>query len=797
MKKITLLFAIMACSFCLLNAANVNVHLLIPTDSEFSTDGDVVFSWTAYTSGGSIKSPQVQKASQALKVPQTPKRQTQATNILLTREGTSRWWSATVIIPDETRFTYDISTETSSTTSDKTFIMGSSPDSYVAKDKPELYLELLAMADADAAGNRIFACAEVAAETEDHDYSITSWDVQDIGNGVTITWTANNLAPSYAISIMDDTYSWFYDDYITVTEEKFTYNYTGTEDLHIGTIVFYPCYYDGTDMLPYVQMFEKDVDINFKGIGKIIEESLKAVEKDNTIEISWQHAGDVTRYDVQIEYAFAPFKDFTVLPEYMPAADGKYTLTVDGLKGNGVYDISFFALDAGGYMIAEAYPTVTVSGLPALGDVELNALIPSDNDMDITFGVWFEWWDVETETHAFVKADQDAGGVWFTKTITTDKSAIRFRVCNTPDASGSNSTSSPIISTNKACFEMQYQRWHAWELEEADCDAPDHDYRITHIEAESLMGTLKITLTANDYAPYYQLEARKNGVGAYYQTIAYAHYEGNNAFLFAMPFTEKADYDYRVTPLNENSQQVAESVEGTIEIYPNIYIPSNLQAVVDADQQTVTFTWDQASSLISVDHYTLAVGDLEFKNITGTTFTQKFYLSGNHYWSLYVYTSNDVLLAEAHSDDSFEIITPYYDPQNLQVTVSGKQATMTWEAHADVAASNIILYEIGGDIMMNSVVNANEGKFTATYTLSEERTVVFGWFVTAYTASGEQMSYDIAGPMFAITGSASTDIEEMAGTPEFVHTMKVLRNGQILIIRDGKTYDMTGRVVAE
>ncbi|MBP5641489.1 MAG: hypothetical protein J6W92_00280, partial [Paludibacteraceae bacterium] len=83
MKKLFLLLAITAC-WCGLNAANVNVRLLIPTDSKFSTDGTVIFSWSQ-ASGSSNKAPRTKSA---------------ATDIALLREGSSRWWSATVIIPD-------------------------------------------------------------------------------------------------------------------------------------------------------------------------------------------------------------------------------------------------------------------------------------------------------------------------------------------------------------------------------------------------------------------------------------------------------------------------------------------------------------------------------------------------------------------------------------------------------------------------------------------------------------------------------------------------------------------------
>ena len=169
MKKVfTLLFAFMACSWSLLPAANVKVRTLIPTDSEFSTTGTIVFSWKNISGGA-------------------------WTDVVLTREGTSRWWGATVVIPDETNFTYSIKTETSATTKDVTEIGGWSPTSYIAKDKPELNLEVQALYE-EMPNERTFMAGEVPATAEDHDYRISNLQVQDIGNGVTITWDANNLA---------------------------------------------------------------------------------------------------------------------------------------------------------------------------------------------------------------------------------------------------------------------------------------------------------------------------------------------------------------------------------------------------------------------------------------------------------------------------------------------------------------------------------------------------------------------------------------------------------------------------
>lgn len=174
MKKVfTLLFAFMACSWSLLPAANVKVRTLIPTDSEFSTTGTIVFSWKS----GST-----------------------STDIALTREGTSRWWGTTVIIPDETEFTYSLYTETSATSKDIAQIGNWSPVSYVAKDKPELNIEVLALT-VETPNARIFMAGEVSATAENHDYRISNLQVQDIGNGVSISWDANNLAPYYLLAL--------------------------------------------------------------------------------------------------------------------------------------------------------------------------------------------------------------------------------------------------------------------------------------------------------------------------------------------------------------------------------------------------------------------------------------------------------------------------------------------------------------------------------------------------------------------------------------------------------------------
>jgi hypothetical protein len=114
-----------------------------------------------------------------------------------------------------------------------------------------------------------------------------------------------------------------------------------------------------------------------------------------------------------------------------------------------------------------------------------------------------------------------------------------------------------------------------------------------------------------------------------------------------------------------------------------------------------------------------------------------------------------------------------------------------------VAASRIVLYELGGIEAMNAVVNSSAGTFSATYTLSEDRTVIYDWRVQALTDDGAPMSYEYDGPTFAIVGSTSTDIEEIWSTQDSSPAVKILRNGRILILRDGKTYDMTGRVVEE
>lgn len=734
MKKVlTLLFAFMACSWSLLPAANVKVRTLIPTDSEFSTTGTIVFSWKNISGGA-------------------------WTDVVLTREGTSRWWGATVVIPDETNFTYSIKTKTSATTKDVTEIGGWSPSSYIAKDKPELNLEVQALYE-EMPNERTFMAGEVSATAEDHDYRISNLQVQNIGNGVTITWDANNLAPYYFISLMDDATTWSYDDFATVTEGKFTYYYDGTDDIHLGTLIFFPCSNDGANYLPYVKMYQEALDINFKNPQKIIEESLTAVQKDKTIEISWNHYPAVADYYISISYD-SWMKELFVMPEYTPAKDGKYTFTFDELPGNGDYFVTFYAENENGSFLAEIIKTLNISAFPALGDVELRVLIPDDNDMNISSGVWFEWIDVETQTPTIVKADMDASGAWFSKTINTNKSAIKFRVCNTSDASGSNSLLSPIINTAQACFELQYQQSHAWELYEAQCDAPNHDYRITNIQAavSNPVSVITFTITSKDYAPAYKFEACPSGTGNY-QSLAILPYKESNTFTCPIPFTAAGDYEFRITPLNNVSlEQVAEEKIMTVTLVSgNMNMPTTLAATVGTDKQTVTFTWTQPSPS-QVDHYTLEIKDMEaefaFENIFETNYSVKFYSTRTHRvsWVVNAYSADGVLLAKASRGDELAIVSEDYKPNNLNVDVNGNKATMTWETLPDVQTCVLYMFDMYTGEEWTRYVQGADGKFSATYLLEEDKSLLVQWSVMAVSPEGVPMSNTVDGQMFTLIG---------------------------------------------
>lgn len=736
MKKLSFLFAVLLCSWSMLTATNVKVRVLIPTDSEFSTTGTIVFSW--WESKGSASS---------------------ATDVVLTREGTSRWWGYTVIIPDETEFTYSIKTETSATTKDVTEIGGWAPSSYLAKDKPELNIEIQVLGDDSNPDERLFFTGEVAATAQDHDYRISNLQVQDIGNGVTITWDANNLAPYCFISLMDDANTWSFDKFVTVTEGKFTYYYDGTDDIHLGTLIFYPCSHDGTNYLPYVKMYQETLDINFKSPQKIIEESLTAVPKDKTIEISWNHYPAVTDYYISVTYD-TWMKELFVMPKYTPAKDGKYTFTFDELPGNGDYFVTFDAGNENGSVLADIIKTLKISAFPALGDVELRALIPDDNDMDITYGVWFEWMDVETQTPTIVKADMDADGVWFSKTINTNKSAIKFRVCNTSDASGSNSQLSPIINTAQACFELQYQQAHAWELYEAQCDAPNHDYRITNIQTavSDPVSTITFTLTAKDYAPAYMFEACPSGTGSY-QSLAILPYKESNTFTCPIPFTAAGDYDFRITPLNNASlEQVAEEKITTVTLVSgNMNMPTNLAATVGTDKQTVTFTWTQPSPS-RVDHYTLEINDLgaasEFENIFDTNYSVKLYGTRTHRvsWVVNAYSADGMLLAKASHGDELAVVSEDYKPNNLNADVKGNKATMTWETLPDVQTCVLYMFDMYTGEEWTRYVQGTDGKFSATYLLEEDKSLLVQWSVMAVSPEGVPMSNTVDGQMFTLTG---------------------------------------------
>jgi subtilisin family serine protease len=59
----------------------------------------------------------------------------------------------------------------------------------------------------------------------------------------------------------------------------------------------------------------------------------------------------------------------------------------------------------------------------------------------------------------------------------------------------------------------------------------------------------------------------------------------------------------------------------------------------------------------------------------------------------------------------------------------------------------------------------------------------------------EQYGYGIPDAWKAYSMTLPTEIEEVVNQNSKVENSKVLRNGQIVIIRDGKTYDIFGRLV--
>ena len=648
---------------------------------------------------------------------------------------------------------------------------------------------------------------EEVTELKDHDYLPT--DIQIVPNATTgaldFSFKVKDKGLYYIFYLYKEHWdpSAEYTFYVTPKEEETTaisYSYTihSSEDVTIKRIqleVRDPLYHDHC-------MWDADISSNPLIIPRspLAPTGLTAVKNtDGTYTLSWDANDGVKKYYASAYYGSTNLDNWYT--EYEKPKDGKYSVILDKLKDNGTYKFSVYGYDWNGDYVGEAARTFTVDQFPALGDVKVRIMVPTDRIPTLIDDIWI-CWKLPDEAYntdgRFVKTTKN--GNWYEATLETGTATrIEFVAISQNSWSGSYKCSfGDEVMSKEACFEMtsDLEGYGYWPLRKVDCDAADHDYRITALDVDnSKPGQAIFTITANQTAPSYVIFYKLHTASTWSRLIEWKGEEGlNQSYLFNN--TTDREYDFQVKTYTEtgpNSYTLSPIVTKTIKANTNR--PTALNIHIAEDEQTVTFSWYKNGedvvgfNLIVIDDY-----DKEWlveKNITGNSFTHTFIVPQDYYWTLQACNASGEVLAE-EKGLSFETGGPNLCPTMLNSAVNGKKATLAWTAPSVVPMCHYMIFDQYTDeIVASGDVTGNNGQYVAEYTLNEDTTITYYWHVYSESADKQQLSTSEYGGYFVLNGSKA---DPTPASKQYTLTLSAAPGGYVNSAANGK-YDEGEKVV--
>ena len=453
-----------------------------------------------------------------------------------------------------------------------------------------------------------------------------------------------------------------------------------------------------------------------------------------------QNDGYVGTFDVNVDERLDA--GVTIDNVFHQAVSGSVTITQDGDK---IYLTGKILC----YNSVE-YTLQLQNFTPALGQSTVRVLIPTDNNMDVVEnGVYVWWWNSKLEGQC-VKA-KDVGGNWYEASFNVEEASFGFLVVNANvgaddqlwNAAGTQQTEDiQWVIVNNSCWEVAYNNGgyynnnnkEVWRLVQQSCEAKNHDYRLDPDFDTDFAGQLFIELNATQLAPMYELGFKISGSQDDYQYMTW-HNEGFTSLVAAFNITQDITYDYIFYAVAIDAEgkgyYVSKTYKDQFTIEANPNIPENLQA--DVDNEKISFSWTPKGT--DTEYYILSIydknGNLLHRSdpiMNGiTTYSCSIYQTGEHEWYLRAYDDIDNTLSDPGSTFTITKI-PDLKPTNLNVIVSGKQATFTWEEPAPADKGYIQVF-YGQTVIAEGTLTGENGQFAATYTFADDDKRELSWVV--------------------------------------------------------------------
>lgn len=534
------------------------------------------------------------------------------------------------------------------------------------------------------------------------DYTIASAKIVGGEGGFTITVNPkSNEAPYYKLYIYSGpTDALEYEGYVTFSglEETIPWYISMATDITYWVVV--PLDENEVESGPYYESYEV---VTVLPSPYVITNLAADAVGDNTYKISWDYKAGVEGYWVYVE----DYDGNTVVSKYVASSD----LSVEG--GKFVFVTPAFGIEGEAYVEVEsydgknypcyAYTFFDVSGLIAMSDAKIRVLIPTDNNMDISDGVWFWWWPAGETTGSLVKATEE-GGRWFSADIKPNAAGYQFVVVNKEIKSDEDwkdaqqSYDSPAVGAADVCFALasKYTSDSKWSLFATDCSAVDHDYRYTLSFDNSVANKITVILDAKEYAPNYEIAWRVKDSGDSYKYKAHHMTATENTFTLDIPVTEDTEFEYKYFVNDEDWNLMIEDSHGTFTVKAEggtpDYPPYDLNVAVDG--QKATLTW---SAPIEVEYCVLNVTDpltstdVVYENVTGVAGDYSYeytFADGDERtleWGVFSRIGSAAVSGWVYGDDFKAEVTLDYSVENLTAVAAADNCyKISWDVNTDV-----------------------------------------------------------------------------------------------------------------
>ena len=467
------------------------------------------------------------------------------------------------------------------------------------------------------------------------------------------------------------------------------------------------------------------------------------VNDDRTCTFTWNKQGsDVDHYNIEVNdeggqnWFFTSDLSASSLPEF----EGKLSFTSTySIKKNGEMKFSIWAYDASSNYLGYAELPFTMD--KPLGDHVVRVMVPEDNNMDISAGVFVWFWSETTPEGKCVEAIKDLSyPQWYEAGFPDDATSFGFLVVNKnitapDDWTGAQKTFDVTdVVENHTCYELRYKaEGDVWSLKrESDCWASNHNYEVTAVSLDDTNdGYIHFTsLTTVDAAPNYALYTRVHDSGDPFRRV----YVGWLPFDWYAQVAVDTEFDYQMVPVDYATpfDQLAKQFEGSFVVKKNPYVTTGLTAEVGTDGVTTTFKWDEN---INVDHYSVRVQDIatgdELAYVSGIkeqTFTKPILFTGTCVWSLTLFDEFGNQKGEIWGDE-FETVEPDYTPQNVQLEIHDQwTVAVSWDLPVAVPYCEMQLANGDGTYLSESLTSKT-GHYSFIYNFAEDEIGTFYWIL--------------------------------------------------------------------